>query len=67
MQIPNKTVYKMMEQLEYIMYHPGLDEQGRSYAESMYEYLQTNFKSKPNYVRNKATLSINTGLGSKGR
>lgn len=59
MQIPNRRVHKMMEQLEYISHLPGLDEQARQYAESMHEYLLTNFKSKPNYVRNKATLSLN--------
>lgn len=58
MQIPNGTVYKMIEKLEYIAHHPGLDEQGRHYAESMIEYLQTNFKSKPSYVRDKATLRL---------
>ena len=57
MQIPNRQIYKMIEKLEYIAYHPGLDEQGRHHAQSMIEYLQTNFKSKPNYTRNKANLS----------
>lgn len=58
LQIPNRTVYKIIEKLEYISNHPGADETTVEYAESIVEYLKTNFKSKPNYVKNKSELSI---------
>lgn len=53
MQIPNRQVYKMIEKLEYIAYHPTIDEQARDNAKSIIDYLSTNFKSKPNYARHK--------------
>lgn len=57
MQIPNRRVYKMMEMLEGIAHDPGASEVTQKHAEEMLTYLQTNFKSKPTYVRNKATLT----------